>query len=89
MSKARRQWTPEEKLQAVLPVIHSEVRLSEQSRRLKMNEDLLYRWRDQANQTLLVAFSSTSPSGHKRELEDRVANLKRLCGKQAVMIDIP
>ena len=88
MSKARRPWTPKEKLQAVLPVIRSEVSLSEQARRLKVSEGLLYRWRDQANQALLEAFSSTGPSGHERELEDRVADLERLCGKQAVMIDV-
>ena len=84
----RRNWTPEQKLQAVLPIIRGEVSLAEQARRLKVNENLLYKWRDQANQSLLEAFSSNGPSTKERELEQKVEDLERLCGKQAVQIDL-
>jgi transposase len=88
MNKDRRQWTAEQKLQAVLPILRGEVSFSEQARRLKVSESLLYKWRDQANQALLEAFTNQSPSGRERDLSDRVEELERLCGKQAVMIEL-
>lgn len=84
----RRSWTAEQKLQAVLPIIRGEVGLAEQARRLKVHENLLYKWRDIANQSLLEAFSGSGPSGKERELEQKVEDLERLCGKQAVEIDL-
>ena len=36
----------------------------------------------------MEAFSSNGPSGHERELEEKVAELERLCGKQAVQIEL-
>lgn len=88
-SKDRRTWTPEQKLQAVLPIIRGEVSLSEQARRLKVNENQLYRWRDQANQALLEAFAPASSTAHReRALEEQVAELERLCGKQAAMLEV-
>lgn len=84
----RRNWTPEQKLQAVLPIIRGEVSMAEQSRRLKVNENQLYKWRDQANQALLEAFSNSGPSTKERELEQKLEELERLCGKQAVQIEL-
>lgn len=84
----KRNWTPEQKLQAVLPIIRGEVSLAEQARRLKVNENLLYKWRDQANQSLLEAFTNSGPSSKERELEQKVEELERLCGKQAVQIEL-
>ena len=88
MQKDRRNWAAEQKLQAIMPVIRGEVGLTEQARRLKVAESQLYRWRDQANGALLEAFSSNGPSGHERELEEKVAELERLCGKQAAQIEL-
>jgi len=88
MSKEYRKWTREQKLQAILPILRGEISLSEQSRRLKMSETMLYKWRDQANQALLDAFSGSGPSAKERELSGRVADLERLCGKQAVEIEV-
>jgi transposase len=88
MVKEYRKWTPEQKLQAILPILRGEVGLSEQSRRMKMSETLLYKWRDQANQALLEAFMSGGPSSKERELEEQVGELERLCGKQAVEIEV-
>ena len=84
----RRTWTPEQKLSAVLSIIRGEVSLAEQARRLKVNENQLYKWRDQANQALLEAFSSNGASTKERELEQRLEELERLCGKQAVQIEL-
>jgi len=71
MTKDRRTWTAEQKLQTVLPIIRGEVSLSEQARRLKVNENQVYRWRDQANQALLEAFQLASSTGSReRELAD-------------------
>jgi transposase-like protein len=88
MQRDRRNWTAEQKLQAIMPVIRGEVGLTEQARRLKVAESQLYRWRDQANAALLEAFSSNGPSGHERELEEKVAEFERLCGKQAAQIEL-
>jgi transposase-like protein len=89
MTKEYRKWTPEQKLQAILPVLRGELSLSEQCRRLRISETMLYKWRDQANQALLEAFSAAGPSSKERESEDRIAELERLCGKQAVEIEVP
>jgi transposase-like protein len=88
MQRDRRNWTAEQKLQAIMPVIRGEAGLTEQARRLKVAESQLYRWRDQANAALLEAFSSNGPSGHERELEEKVGELERLCGKQAAQIEL-
>lgn len=88
MSKEYRKWTPEQKLQAILPVLRGESSLSEQSRRLRISETMLYKWRDQANQALLEAFSKSGSSSKERELAERVDELERLCGKQAVEIEV-
>ena len=88
MQKDKRNWSAEQKLQAIMPIIRGEVGLTEQARRLKVAESQLYRWRDQANGALMEAFSSNGPSGHERELEEKVAELERLCGKQAVQIEL-
>lgn len=86
-SRDRRQWTPEQKLQAVLPIIRGEVTLAEQARRLKMSETQLYKWREQANESLRSAFTGSAPT-RERELEQQVAELERLVGKQAVEIEV-
>ena len=88
MARDRRSWTAEQKLQAVLPILRGEVSLLEQARRMRVAESQLYRWRDQANAALLEAFSSNGPSTRERELEQKVAEMERLCGKQAVEIDL-
>lgn len=88
MQRDKRNWTSEQKLQAIMPIIRGEVSLPEQSRRLKVAESQLYRWRDQANTALMEAFSSNGPSGRERELEEKVGDLERLCGKQAVQIEL-
>jgi transposase-like protein len=71
-----------------MPILRGEASLAEQARRLKVNENQLYKWRDQANQALLEAFSGVGPSSRERELEEKVAELERLCGKQAVQIEL-
>jgi transposase len=71
-----------------MPVLRGEVSLAEQARRLKVHENQLYKWRDQANQALLEAFRSGGPSSRERELEEQVTQLEQLCGKQAVQIDL-
>jgi len=88
MAKEYRKWTPEQKLQAILPILRGEVSLSEQARRLRMSETMLYKWRDQANQALLEAFANGGPSSKERGLAGRVEELERLCGKQAVEIEV-
>jgi transposase-like protein len=88
MARDRRSWTAEQKLQAVLGILRGEVSLLEQARRIRVAESQLYRWRDQANAALLEAFSSNGPSTRERELEQKVAEMERLCGKQAVEIEL-
>jgi transposase-like protein len=88
MAKEYRKWTPEQKLQAILPILRGEVSLSEQSRRLRIGETQLYKWRDIANHALLEAFNGSTASSKERELTDQVADLERLCGKQAVEIEV-
>ena len=88
MQRDRRNWTAEQKLQAIMPIIRGEVGLTEHARRLKVAESQLYRWRDQANAALLEAFSMNGPSSHEREWDEKVAELERLCGKQAAQIEL-
>jgi len=88
MARDRRNWTAEQKLQAILPVMRGEVSLMEQARRIRVSESQLYRWREQANGALLEAFATSGPSTRERELEEKVAQLERLCGKQAVEIEL-
>ena len=88
MQKDKRNWSSEQKLQAIMPIMRGEVSLTEQSRRLKVAESQLYRWRDQANGALLEAFSTNGPSSRERELEEKISELERLCGKQAVQIEL-
>lgn len=88
LNKDKRNWTAEQKLQAIMPIMRGEVSLAEQCRRLKVHENQLYKWRDQANQALLEAFSSNGASSKERELEEKVTQLEQLCGKQAVQIDL-
>jgi len=88
MNQSRRKWTSEQKLEAILPILRGEVSLTEQSRRLRVNENMLYKWRDQANAALLEAFTREGGSGKERELEKKVTDLEQLCGKQAVQIEL-
>lgn len=87
MAKEVRHWTAEQKLEIILPVLRGEISLSEQARRHKVSESQVYKWRDAANQALLEVFISGGPSSKERELESKVEDLEKLCGKQAVQIE--
>ena len=75
VSKDRRTWTAEQKLQAVLPIIRGEVSLAGQARRLKISETQLYKWREQANEDLRSAFTTGGTPTRERELEQQLAHL--------------
>ena len=83
MGLSRRQFTKEFKLAAVRR-LEQGISMAEAARALEVNPNVLHRWRRDFQQSPEQAFPGL---GKKRADENRVAELERKIGQQALEID--
>lgn len=82
-----RKYTPETKVRIVLEIIRGEKSVAQASREYRIKDSLLYRWKDQFLEGAKQAFAYGQPAEQKRRA-DKVAELERLVGKQAMQLEI-
>ena len=82
MGKPRR-FSPEFKARVMLEIVSGKKSLAEVSREHQIWDTVLQRWKTQFLEGLPEIFSPGQPAEQKR-LRDRIAELERLAGKQAL-----
>ncbi len=83
----RRQFDPETKVAIVLEGLRGETSIAEICRKYEISEALYYKWRDKFLEGGKNAFLNKSGNG-KRAYEEKISELERIIGKQAVYIEI-
>ena len=86
MGKARR-FSPEFKAQVVLEIVSGHKSLAEVSRQHQIKNTVLSRWKAQFLEGAPGIFEAGRPAEEKR-LRERIADLERLAGKQALQLEI-
>lgn len=86
MGKARR-FSPEFKSQVMLEIVSGKKSLAAVSREHRIKDTVLHRWKAQFLEGLPEIFAPGHPAEQKR-LRDRIAELERLAGKQALQLEI-
>ena len=86
MGKPRR-FSPEFKARVMLEIVSGKKSLAEVSREHQIKDTVLQRWKSQFLEGLPEIFSPGQPAEQKR-LRDRIAELERLAGKQALQLEI-
>jgi transposase len=87
----RRVYTPEFKRQQIERVLRGEVTLSELSRELDISRGLLQRWKQLMTagaETAVKANEDVVPASELKAALQRIRELERLIGKQAVDLEI-
>lgn len=87
MSKKRRIFTAQFKLETVLEGIRGEKTVAQICRERDITEALYYQWRDTFVERAPGIFTDRRSSGSEPQVE-RMAELERLVGKQALEIEI-
>ena len=86
MGKPRR-FSSEFKAQVMLEIVSGQKSLAEASREYRIKDTVLHRWKAQFLEGLPEIFAPGQPAEQKR-LRDRIAELERLAGKQALQLEI-
>ena len=89
MTRRRRKWTAEEKLQILSDVTHHG--MSEASRKHEVSTSMVYRWRTQYEQDGKAGLSRSKSGAidqERRELEREIERLRQVVADQAVTIRI-
>ena len=86
MGKARK-FSPEFKAQVVLEIVSGNKSLAEVSRQHGIKNTVLSRWKAQFLDGAPGIFEAGRPAEEKR-LRERIADLERLAGKQALQLEI-
>ena len=86
MRKARK-FSPEFKAQVVLEIVSGNKSLAEVSREHQIKNTVLSRWKAQFLDGVPGIFEAGRPAEEKR-LRERIADLERLAGKQALQLEI-
>ena len=82
-----RKFSPEFKAQVMLEIVSGKRSLAEVSREYQIKDTVLHRWKTQFLEGLPEIFAPGQPTEQKR-LRDRIADLERLAGKQALQLEI-
>lgn len=83
MGLSRRKFTPEFKLAAIEQLARG-VSVAEVARAFEVNPNMLHRWRREFQESPATAFPGM---GQRRQEADRMAQLERKIGQQALEID--
>lgn len=86
MGKARK-FSPEFKAQVVLEIVSGRKSLAQASRDYQIKNTVLSRWKAQFFDGAAGIFEPGRPAEEKR-LRERIADLERLAGKQALQLEI-
>lgn len=86
MGKARK-FSPEFKAQVVLDIVSGGKSLAQASRDYQIKNTVLSRWKAQFFEGAAGIFEPGRPAEEKR-LRERIADLERLAGKQALQLEI-
>ncbi len=86
MGKPRR-FSPEFKASVMLEIVSGRKSLAQVSREHQIKDTVLHRWKTQFLEGLPEIFAPGQPAEQKR-LRDRIAELERLAGKQALQLEI-
>lgn len=90
-SDGRRVYTAEFKREQIERVLRGEVTLSELSRELDISRGLLQRWKKllaTGGETAVQANGDVVPASELRAAQQKIRELERLIGKQAVDLEI-
>lgn len=82
-----RKFSPEFKAEVALEIVSGKRSLAEASREYQIKDTVLHRWKTQFLEGLPEIFAPGHPAEQKR-LRDRIAELERLAGKQALQLEI-
>ena len=90
-SDGRRLFSPEFKREQVARLARGEVTISELSRELGISRSVLQRWKHliaQGGETAVAAGEDVVPASEPRAAQQRIRELERMIGKQAVDLEI-
>jgi transposase len=90
-SDGRRLFSPEFKREQVARLVRGELTISELSRELGISRSVLQRWKQliaQGGETAVAANEDVVPASELRAAQQRIRELERLIGKQAVDLEI-
>ena len=87
MSKKRRSFTAQFKFETVLDGLRGEKSVAQICRERDITESLYYKWRDAFVERGAQGFEDQR-SSQRDEQSERIAELERLAGKQALEIEI-
>ncbi len=87
MSKKRRNFTAQFKLETVLDGLRGEKTVAQICREREITESLYYKWRDALMERAADIFADQR-GPQRDEQAERIAELERLAGKQALEIEI-
>jgi len=90
-SDGRRMFTPEFKRQQIERVLRGELTVSELSRELGISRALLARWKSlitTGGETAVAANEEVVPASELKAAQQRIRELERIIGKQAVDLEI-
>ena len=82
-----RKFSPDFKAHVMLEIVSGKKSLAATSREHQIKDTLLHRWKTQFLEGLPEIFAPGQPAEQKR-LRDRVAELERLAGKQALQLEV-
>ena len=88
MSKERRSYSAEFKLEMVLEGIRGEKSIAQICRERGIKDSLYYKWRDQFTSQALSIFEDKRNPGASEGNNERIAELERMVGRLAVENDI-
>lgn len=85
----RRTFTPEFKFETVLDMVRGEKSVAQICRERKITESLLYKWRDAFFERAPAVFADQRSSANGNDPQaERMAELERLVGRQALEIEV-
>jgi transposase-like protein len=83
----RRTFSPEFKFEAVLEMVRGEKTIAQICRERYITESLLYKWRDAFLERAPAVFADQRSTAYDPQAE-RIAELERLVGRQAMEIEV-
>ena len=88
MGKQHKNWSVEEKLATVLTVLSGRQSVAVIARQRGVNENQVYRWRDQFLESGRQGLHGAKPQAADQRLTVENAQLKQLLGEKALEIEI-
>jgi putative transposase len=88
MGKQRKSWSVEQKLTIVLAALSGQQRIAELSREYGVNENQIYRWREQFLEAGRQGLNGGKAPASDQRLEAENEQLKKLLGEKALELDI-